>query len=465
MRKLISFAFVFLFCSGFLGIGWYENYGINKEELGKIEVVPKLLDVFKKNDIRDCMRAAKEISRLKNGASKYLGDLVDIALNSESGRNGNVYIAIINACFNTYDKENMENMENMEKLLYFGISHPNRSTRNESCRVISRANIYSERIIEILDYIAKNDPDIKVKRLMIDTLSSVKYNHEKLGIIEKNVNNFQKSNVKSNSSVEENQYAVALVIGNSDYIASGKSVPNVDYAINDSISIRDYLVNFRGYKVGNIIYLENANQSDLISTLGNKQNHKGKLFNWVRPNESDLFVYYSGHGAPSLTDGSGYLLPVDADPSTVELNGYSIDTLYSNLLKIPAKSITVIIDACFSGSSQGGAITKNASSITLRPINIPKQLGNINILTATDVGQVASWDKEEKHGLFTSYFLKAVRGEADQGKMGNGDKKVSLSEIKNYLDLEVSYMARRIYGREQNPQVSGNNDFIFSDLQ
>ena len=202
----------------------------------------------------------------------------------------------------------------------------------------------------------------------------------------------------------------------------------------------------------------------MVSALGNKESYKGKLYNWVRPQESDVYVYYSGHGAPSLTDGSGYLLPVNADPSTVELNGYSLDTLYANLAKLPAKNITIMIDACFSGSSQSGTITKNASSISLKPIEMPRASGNMNILCATSVGEVASWDANNKHGLFTSYFLKGISGEADKGKTGDGDNKVSLAELKRYLNLEVPYMARRQYGREQNPQLAGDANFIFSTV-
>jgi hypothetical protein len=275
--------------------------------------------------------------------------------------------------------------------------------------------------------------------------------------------------IKASKQVEfinngQNEYSVALIIGNKSYFSSGNSVPDVDYAINDAAAIKEYLIDAKGYKEGNIIYLENASQAQIISALGNEKSFKGKLYNWVRPQESDVFVYYSGHGAPSLTDGSGYLLPTNADPSTVELNGYSINTLYANLAKLPAKSVTVVIDACFSGSSQAGSITQKASSISLKPIVMPKKASNMNVLTATNIGEVASWDTESKHGLFTSYFLKAINGDADKGKSGNTDKKVSLSEIKKYLDLKVTYMARRQYGREQNPQVSGDGDFVFSAL-
>ena len=51
----------------------------------------------------------------------------------------------------------------------------------------------------------------------------------------------------------------------------------------------------------------------------------------------------------------GYLLPVDADPDSAEINGYPIDLLYANLGKLDAaKSVRVFLDACFSATATGG---------------------------------------------------------------------------------------------------------------
>ena len=65
--------------------------------------------------------------------------------------------------------------------------------------------------------------------------------------------------------------------------------------------------------------------------------------------DTDVFVYYSGHGFPGLTDHKGYLLPVDADPNIAEGTGYGLDMLIGNLQAMGARSVTVVIDACFSG--------------------------------------------------------------------------------------------------------------------
>lgn len=262
--------------------------------------------------------------------------------------------------------------------------------------------------------------------------------------------------------IKQNENAIAVIIGNKNYHRQGQNVPNVDFAHNDADLIKRFVVEGLGYREGNIIDLRDATQANLVSVFGNKEMHKGKLYNWLRPDESDVFIYYSGHGAPGLSDGHGYLLPVDADPNTVELNGYPLETLYTNLGKLPAKGLTVIIDACFSGNSQAGMVVKNASPAMLKVVETKGALPNATVITAAGVSEVASWDRNAELGLFTRHFLEGVMGKADKDKFGNGDGKITLGELKNYLDNEVTYMARRLYNREQHPQVSGEIEMILA---
>jgi len=259
----------------------------------------------------------------------------------------------------------------------------------------------------------------------------------------------------------EHRYSVAVIIGNRNYTQNNKDVPNVDYALNDAQAMYDYVTRTLGYQQGNILYLKDATQADLVSTFGSLNNPKGQLFDWVRANQSDIFIFYSGHGAPGLSDGRGYLLPVDANPQKVELNGYPLDTFYANLAKIPARKTTIILDACFSGVSANGAVVRNASSISLKMrASKPVMSKETVVLTAAGLSEVASWDTSSEHGLFTSYFLKGVKGEADGNRYGNSDGKITLGELKKYLQEEVTYNARRMYGRTQNPQISGNPEVV-----
>ncbi|PIX92787.1 MAG: hypothetical protein COZ25_14010, partial [Ignavibacteria bacterium CG_4_10_14_3_um_filter_37_18] len=149
-------------------------------------------------------------------------------------------------------------------------------------------------------------------------------------------------------------------------------------------------------------------------------------------------------------------VPVDCDPSTVALNGYSLNTLYGNLSKIKYKSLTVVIDACFSGSSDKGMLIKNVSPVFITVENPIQMKGNTVIFSSAGGEQVSSWYPEKRHSLYTYYFLKAIQGEADANK----DKQLTVGEMKLYLDENVPYMARRLNNREQTPQVIGDENRV-----
>ena len=65
------------------------------------------------------------------------------------------------------------------------------------------------------------------------------------------------------------------------------------------------------------------------------------------------------------------------------------------------------------------------------------------------LSQMASWEEDSSHSLFTKYFLKAMSGEGDSNKDGN----VSDLELKEYLSDTMTYYARRYYGRDQKVQI------------
>jgi hypothetical protein len=246
--------------------------------------------------------------------------------------------------------------------------------------------------------------------------------------------------------------AIAVIIGNRDY--ANKDVPPVEFAVRDARAVRQYAEVALGIKPDNIIYVENATQSVFRRIFGAEGTEGGQLADYVKPGKSDVFVFYSGHGAPALKGGKAYLVPADGDPTYITATGYSVDALYEGLSKIGAKSVLVAMDACFSGSSaSGGMLIKNASPAMLKVSDPIFKIPNGIVLSASAADQISSWEMQRRHGLFTYYLLAALSGEADADK----DKKVTLSEVESYLAENVEYAARR-QGRKQNVQLRGKAD-------
>lgn len=249
-----------------------------------------------------------------------------------------------------------------------------------------------------------------------------------------------------------NSNGIAVVIGNRDY--SNPDVPNVDYGIQDARAIKKYLISMMGFREENIIYVENAQKSDFERIFGTETVYEGKLYNYVKPNESDIFIYYSGHGAPK--NNEAYLIPSNADPNYIHIDGYQLYLFYKNIDKIPAKSTTIVLDACFSGGSQKGMLLKHASPMYI-DVSMPIFGNKFNLFTSASGDQISSWYPEASHSLFTYFFLRAIRGEADE----NRDRKITLKEMADFLGDHVSYMARRLYGgRKQTPVVRGDLDHV-----
>jgi hypothetical protein len=249
--------------------------------------------------------------------------------------------------------------------------------------------------------------------------------------------------------------AIAVVIGNALY----QKTENVNYALNDAQLMKLYLTQVFGFSEGNIIFVMNAGKAEFEGLFGTESNHKGRLFNYIKPDVSDVFIFYSGHGAPDPNTAEAYIVPSDCDPSYLNLQGYALKTLYGNLAKLPAKSTTVVLDACFSGAG----VLRNISSVRIKPKDNEENIPNSVILTSSSGDQVSSWYAEKRHGLFTYFFLKAIHNYKQTDK--NNDNQLSFNELFDYISDKtngIPYYARRLNAVEQNPVMRGSNtDKVF----
>jgi tetratricopeptide (TPR) repeat protein len=248
--------------------------------------------------------------------------------------------------------------------------------------------------------------------------------------------------------------AVAVIIGNKNY--QDHHIPTVKFAIQDAALIKKYLVNTLGFDEDNIVLVTDAKKEDFEKYFGTESNYKGYLYNHVIQDRSDIFIYYSGHGAPDTNTKKAYLVPTTADPSYINFTAYSLDVLYGNLEKLDndkkPKSITVVLDSCFSGGSNGGMIIRDASPIFIETTTPLLAMDNAVIFTSSQGDQISSWYTEKQHGLFTYFFLKAIKTAAENGaQLTAEDMGKALQEPGSIDDY-----AQKLYNREQVPQITGN---------
>ena len=244
-----------------------------------------------------------------------------------------------------------------------------------------------------------------------------------------------------------NPHAWAVVIGNRDY--RNEDIIPVEFAVRDACLMKRYLELALGVPSDRIITRYDADLAQMNLLFGTRDEPRGQLAQLVDPGRSDLYVYYCGHGAPypAGSDGQPYLVPHNGHPDNLGTTGYPLEQLYANLQALGARSLTVILDACFTG----GSIMKDHSPVSISVDNPWRDAGAAVCFTASGPAETASWHRSQQHGLFTYYFLKALKGEAD----GDGDGAITVGEIDGYLQSKVKTAAFRLHNRSQNPQTHG----------
>ena len=238
-------------------------------------------------------------------------------------------------------------------------------------------------------------------------------------------------NLPTTTPINDNTFAV--IIANEHY----QDVASVPYANNDGAIFAEYCKKCLGLPATNVHLVKNA-------TLNNMK----REINWLKQvsdaykGSAKIIVYYAGHGIPDEATRDAYLLPVDGLGTDVT-TGYSLQALYATLGDLHAKSITVFLDACFSGSMRDGSMIASARGVAIKAkSSAPK--GNMVVFSAATGDETAYPYKEKGHGLFTYYLLK---------KMQLSKGSLSLGELQNYISGEVAKRSIVVNGKSQTPTV------------
>lgn len=240
------------------------------------------------------------------------------------------------------------------------------------------------------------------------------------------------NNIVNNPATNKNSFAI--IIGNEKY----KNEVSVPFANNDAKIFKEYVEKTLGVPHEQIRLVENAGYNDLRMAV-----------NWlaqamtVCKGKGKAIVYYAGHGIPNESDLSAYLLPVDGignDPGSA----YSLKDMYEKLGSVEAQSITIFLDACFSGSKREEGMLASARGVALKAKqSAPK--GNMVIFSAAQGDETAYPYKDKQHGLFTYFLLK---------KLQESKGEVTLGELSEYLTEEVGRQSFVKNNKMQTPTVN-----------
>jgi hypothetical protein len=184
----------------------------------------------------------------------------------------------------------------------------------------------------------------------------------------------------------------ALVIGNNDYTYLNK----LQTAVNDATALGQLLQERYGFQTK---LLKNATRNDVITAL----NEYRKT---LAPN-SNLLIYYAGHGYQDNDAKKAYWLPVNAQSDNNE-NWISADDITTNVRALPSLHVLIVSDSCYSGALLTRSVDRNIN-LGLPAVFIAKMLrSKSRTLMASGGNEPVADGGAGSHSVFAGAILQSL---------------------------------------------------------
>jgi hypothetical protein len=249
------------------------------------------------------------------------------------------------------------------------------------------------------------------------------------------------------------KHSIGVVIGIEKYA----ELPPAPYATNDANLMKEYFKKRLG--VEQVVLYKNDEVSGFrFDDIFNPD--YGDLQKAIVKGKSGLFVYYSGHGIPSKSGTEVYLFPYDGKLASLDKRGFSMKKFFDYLSKLGAKHVTIILDACFSGGSRASAKIRTENLVAMKgmTLKIDKPwlwYNNFTVINSSQADETSLGYDEAECGLFTYYMCAGLKGHAD----ADGDRKITLGELKGYVTRNVMDTSSKIRGL-QTPEFYGDENQV-----
>jgi WD40 repeat protein len=241
-----------------------------------------------------------------------------------------------------------------------------------------------------------------------------------------------------------------LVVGINQYKNPKLSL---NYAKPDAESFRDLLG-----KKGSSLF-KSIKMHELYDGNATRANILQKLDELAREVSSeDVFIfYYAGHG--SMVDDKFYFIPTEGlrlyDAPSLNKESIEAGVLQEKFRHIRALKQLIVMDACQSGGSVELLASRGAGEE--KAIAQLSRSAGIHVMASAGSEQFATEFSELGHGVFTYAFIRGIQGEADGAPK---DGKVTIYELKSYIDDQVPELTRTLKGKPQYPYTfSRGQDF------
>lgn len=232
----------------------------------------------------------------------------------------------------------------------------------------------------------------------------------------------------------------AILVGVEKYYTA----PNLLYTLNDVQQLSDTLRRRGNYPTNQILEMVDTAPNARFQPL--KASLMAELPRWLaKPAKEDsVLVYFSGHGFRGK-DGTLYLAPLDYDPKDPASKGVSVQWLREQIAQCKAGLKLLILDACHAGSEKGN---DDSAGVTAADLGRPfaDLEGVVTLASSTGDEKSIIWDEMEQ-SLFSWWLNQGLKGHAD----ANGDGKVTIDELYEFVHANVTATAQAKFHRPQTP--------------
>lgn len=226
-------------------------------------------------------------------------------------------------------------------------------------------------------------------------------------------------------------YLISIGIGS----YRDRQIPSRKFASLDAEIVSSYFQSLGGLPASNVHLLQDwkAIRSDIDEAL----------LDWLPPHtnkDAVVIIYFAGLASVSPT-GETFLVPYDGTATTTS-RSYPLKDLEAALSRLRTKQTVFLFDGVV---SRMGPYSRTKTAL---PQWNPTGSSTLHVIGTSGIGRGLE-DDQHRHGLFTYYLLRALRGEADTNRDGD----VTLGETVTYLSQKVRWASKTYMNQEQRPFV------------
>lgn len=237
--------------------------------------------------------------------------------------------------------------------------------------------------------------------------------------------------IPTSSSAFQQPHAYLISIGISAH--RDQQVVVRKYAAADAELVAAYFQTLGGIPAANVRTLQDGRAL--------RPDIEEAILDWLPSHvtaDSLVILYFSGQAKVSHA-GDVFLVPYEGGTSTSRL--YSLKSLQAALSRLKARQIMLIFDGAVS-RLDGEARGKGKDPRWEEGSSLIRLIGTSGLQSGLEPETL-------RHGLFTYYLLRGLKGEADENLNGE----VTLGELVSFLQRAVPAAARSAFHQDQRPLI------------